>query len=93
MMNLSTEQLDELRNLAERLIPPDIIASYLGVPDVVFREELRNPESAIRTVYFEGFVQSKVALHESIIKSAKNGSNPSQVEMKRLIEQSEAYLE
>lgn len=92
MMNLTKEQLDQVRDMAERLISPELIAKALHIDVDVFRALCNDEEEPLHHAYYEGFIQSKIRLNEAIIKSAFNGSNPSQLEMKKLITESENFL-
>lgn len=91
-MNLTAEQLDQVREMAARLIHPELIARAIGIEPYLFRVLCEDSNEDLHKSYYEGFIQAKIELHESIIKSAKNGSNPSQIEMKKLITESEQYL-
>lgn len=91
MMNLSKEQLNQLTELGRRMVPLYLIAKALKVPEFELKEELRG-DGEVSDAYYEGFTQTKIELNESIIKSAKNGSNPAQMELKKLIKQSEDYI-
>lgn len=91
-MNLTKEQLDQVRDMAERLINPELIAKAINIDAFVFKVLCEEPDEPLHQAYYEGFIQAKIDLHEAIIKSAKNGSNPSQLELKKLITESEDYL-
>lgn len=78
--------------MAERLIHPELIAKAIGIDAVAFKVLCEKPDEPLHHAYYEGFIQAKIELHEAIIKSAKNGSNPSQLEMKKLITESENFL-
>lgn len=54
--------------------------------------ELKDRSSELHEVYYEHFIQAKINLNSSVIKSANNGSNPSQEAVKKLIQESEDYI-
>lgn len=89
---MNQDTLDEIKELAQRCIHPRLIAIAVGMDETLFRIELEDPHSEIHKYYYDGFLQAKIQLHESIIKSAGNGSNPAQQELKKYIEQSENFL-
>lgn len=93
MRNFTTEQLEQVRNLAQRLVHPALIATAIGLDELEFKVLIKDPESELHSAYYDGFIQSKVELNEAVIKSAKNGSNPAQMEMKKLIIESENYFD
>ena len=84
-MNLSKEQLKNIKEMASRLIKPSLIAISLGVDEIDFLVDVRDSSTPVHKAYYEGFIQAKIYLNESIIKSAKNGSNPAQSEMLKLV--------
>lgn len=91
-MNLTAEQLDTVQQMAERLMHPSLIATAIGMDETDFILTLKEPKSLLHERYYNGFIQAKMQLHESIIKSALNGSNPSQAEMKKLVTEAEIYI-
>lgn len=91
-MHLTKEQLDTVGQMASNLIHPKLIAIYLKMDEAVLRMELKDENSELHEVYYEHFIQAKINLHSSIIKSANNGSNPSQEAVKKLIQESEDYI-
>lgn len=92
MKNLTTAQLEQVHELALRLVHPRLIAQAVGLTELEFRILVEDKDTELHERYYEGHIQAKLELHEAIIKSAKNGSNPSQVEMKKLITESENFL-
>ncbi len=92
MKNLSEAQLDDIQQMAGRLIHPRLIAIAVDMDELEFTLEVNNPSSEIHRRYYAGFIQAKVDLHEKIIQSAMNGSSPSQADVKKFIKEAEDYL-
>lgn len=92
-MNLTTEQRDEIENMAYRLIPPGLIAINIGADETDFLAELRTPGTEIRAAFYKGHLRQLVELRESLIKSAINGSNPAQQELVKFIKSQQQHLE
>lgn len=89
-MNLTTEQLSELENLAYKLIEIPLMAVILEVDELTLRDALRVPESSEYKAYYKGYGKQLLELRESIIRSAKNGSNPAQEQLMRIMQRFEA---
>ena len=81
-MNLTTEQLDKLKEMAAALLPPDEIAILLEIrPDqhASFCEIIKNHQSSpIYLAYHSGRLQTKFELRKMVIKLAKAGSPAAQ---------------
>lgn len=92
MKSLTKEQLDTVREMAARLMHPSLIAIAVDMPEVTFTLSLKDPSTELYKAYYEGFIQSKMNLQEAIIKSALNGSTPSQTEMKKYIKEAEDFI-
>lgn len=86
-MNLTKEQLSTIKDMASRLIKPSLIAISIGVDEIDFLMDVRDRDTPVHKAYYEGFIQAKIELNEAIIKSARNGSNPAQTEMKKMIDE------
>lgn len=84
-MSLSKEQLEELENLAYKLVPIQIMAVILEVDELSFREELALKGSDAYNAYFRGYGKLLVEQRESIIRAAKNGSTPAQEMVAKMI--------
>lgn len=84
-MNLNTEQLKAIEELAYRLIAPSLIAINLEVDEFDFLSELRTPATKVREAFYKGYMRQMVETRESLIKTAHNGSNPAQMELIRFI--------
>lgn len=81
-MNLTTEQLDKLKEMAAALLPPDEIAILLELPPDQhdsFCEIVKNHQaSPIYLAYHSGRLQTKFELRKMVIKLAKAGSPAAQ---------------
>ena len=89
-MSLSTEQLKELENLAYNLIEVPIMAVILECDELTLTDDLRNPCTEEYKAYYRGYGRQLLELRESIIRSAKNGSNPAQEQLMRIMQRFEA---
>ena len=92
-MNLKKEQLDEVTDMAYRLITPGLIAINLGVDEDEFLQAVRTQGSDIRNAFYRGYLRQEIELRDSIIKSAKNGSNPAQMELIKYIKQMQQHVD
>jgi hypothetical protein len=63
--------------MAYRLISPELIAINLELEESDFTEELRNPKSEVRKAFYKGYILQLIETRDALIKSARNGSNPS----------------
>ena len=91
-MNLSTEQLKAIEDLAYRLISPEMVAISLELDELDFIHAIRTPGSSARNAYYKGYLQQTVEVREGIIKTAKNGSNPAQVELLKFLKDINQHL-
>lgn len=80
-MNLTEAQLEQVKNLAYRTIPPRLIANAIEVDEVEFIDEICIPDTPARRSFMAGMLQQMVETREAVIKSAHNGSNPAQSEL------------
>lgn len=92
-MNLNTEQLKSVEKLAYRLFTPSMIALSIEVDELDFVREVRTPGTAARTAFFKGYLQQQLETREALIKSARNGSNPAQVELLKLFNKMNRAIE
>lgn len=91
-MHLTTEQIETITDMAYRLIEPSLIAINIGVDEFEFRQEIKLDGSLVRNAFYKGYTRQLIETREAIIKSARNGSNPSIAMMIRLINQTNNYL-
>jgi hypothetical protein len=73
-MNLSNQQLEEIRELAALLLEPDEIAALTGIDFQLFLREIGSKTGTVYQAYFAGKTETKKAIHENVIKMAKRGS-------------------
>ncbi len=84
-MNLNTEQLKAIEDLAYRLVAPSLIAINIEVDEFDFLYDLRTPCTKARQAFYRGYMRQLVETREALIKTAHNGSNPAQMELIRFI--------
>jgi hypothetical protein len=84
-MNLTTEQLKSIEDLAYRLIVPELVAINIGVDEIDFLHEVRTPGTDARNAYYKGYLKQMIETREAIIKTAQNGSNPAQSELLKFL--------
>lgn len=77
-MNLTTEQLDEVQEMAGLFFSPEDIADNLEVDADDFREEIESKTGKIYHAWRRGWLTAEVALRKSILQASNNGSNPAQ---------------
>lgn len=73
-MNLSTEQLKSIEELAYRLVSPGLIAVNIGADETDLSQEIRTPGTQARNAFYRGFLQQTIETREAIIKMARNRS-------------------
>lgn len=83
-MNLTQEQLNIVKEMAYRLISPELIAINLEIDVYDFKMALET-DGPIRTAFFSGYLQQLIETRDALIKSAHNGSNPAQLELLKFI--------
>lgn len=83
-MNLTQEQLNIVKEMAYRLISPELIAINLEVDVYDFKMALE-ADGPIRNAFFSGYLQQLIETRDALIKSAHNGSNPAQLELLKFI--------
>ena len=83
-MNLTQEQLKIVKEMAYRLISPELIAINLEVDVYDFKMTLE-ADGPIRNAFFSGYLQQLIETRDALIKSAHNGSNPAQLELLKFI--------
>lgn len=75
-MHLEAEQIKEIEEMAYHLIEPSLIAINIEVDEAEFENHLKLRGSPVRSAYYKGYLRQLLELRRSVIKSAKNGSNP-----------------
>ena len=91
-MKLTPEQLKAIEDLAYRLIAPDMVAINIGVDEIEFIHAIRTAGTEARNAYYKGYLQQSIEVREGIIKTAKNGSNPAQVELLKFLQEINQHL-
>lgn len=86
------EHLDMIEDMAYRLFPPHLIAINLEMDEQEFKTLIRTPNTAARNAFFRGYIRQQQELRESIIRSARNGSNPAQIELLKLMKEFNRHM-
>ena len=86
-MNLDEVQLETICKAGTLLIPPSLVAINLEVDELDFMNEIRNRQSPVHKAYYSGYLEQLSETRAAIIKSARNGSNPAQLEVLKFIEE------
>lgn len=86
-MNLTTEQLKAIEDMGDLLLPISLVAANVECSELELRLEFQDQESAAYRAYMKGVGQRQVKLHQAILRSADNGSNPAQVEALKFLAQ------
>ena len=86
-MNLTEEQLESVRQAGEWLIPPTLVAINLEVDEMDFLVDIRTPGTPIHRAYYAGYLNQLTETRVAIIKAARNGSNPAQMEVLKFIQE------
>lgn len=86
-MNLTEEQLESVRQSGELLIPPTLVAINLEVDEMDFLVDIRTPGTPIHRAYYKGYLNQLTETRAAIIKAARNGSNPAQMEVLKFIQE------
>lgn len=92
-MTFTPEQLAELEDLAECLMPKADIAKIMGIDPFTF-SQLLETNNEIKTAHLRGHLKAKAAIHKSVVNLAKAGSSPAQnlaVSFVREIEQNNTW--
>lgn len=84
-MNLTEDQLRQVKELAYRTIPPRMIAISAEVDELEFIESISTPGTPARRAFMAGMLQQMVETREAVIKAAHNGSNPAQSELLKFL--------
>lgn len=92
-MNLNEEQLKAVEDLAYRLITLSLIAINIDVDETDFIHEVRTPGTMAREAFYKGYLRQMIETRDALIKSAKNGSNPAQLELLHFIKDLNSSLQ
>lgn len=83
-MELSSEQLNEIEELASIFCSIDEIALLINVNDAELRREIRNKSSIAAIHYFRGKLTTQVKLRRQTKLFAEKGSPQAEQTMKQL---------
>lgn len=85
-MNLNEDQLKAIEDLAYRLITLSLIAVNIGVDEIDFIQAVRTPGTKAREAFYRGYLRQMIETRDALIRSARNGSNPAQIELLHFIQ-------
>lgn len=86
-MNLTTEQLKAIEDMGDLLLPISLVAANVECSELELRLEFQDRESEAYRAYMRGVGMRQMKLHQAILRSADNGSNPAQVEALKFLAQ------
>lgn len=86
-MNLTEEQLKEIESMGDLLLPIALVAANIECSELELRMEFQDSDSPAYKAYMRGVGLRQVKLHQSILRSADNGSNPAQIEALKFLAQ------
>jgi hypothetical protein len=84
-MCLTEEQCNAIEEFAYQLLPPGSIAIALECDPDDFLDEINRRGSDAHKAYWRGYLRQMGEIHADMIKAAKNGSNPAQMELVKYI--------
>lgn len=73
-MNFSKEQLEDIERWASIYLPISDMATLMGIPADMLRDEIRNKNTDISKAYYKGKAASRVKLHHQEMLLAQVGS-------------------
>jgi len=91
-MEIDQEQLEEITNMAQLFFPPEDIAINIGVDPEEFKTFLLAQSGPAYFAFKKGWLLGEIPLRKSIAQAAQNGSNPAQVKMLELKQDSEIKM-
>ncbi len=77
-LDLTTEELEQLTDLAGRLLPIHDIATILEMEEDYLAIQLSIKDSPIAQAYNRGYLQTKAQIRKSVVDLAIAGSSPAQ---------------
>ena len=86
-MNLTTEQLKAVKEMGNLYLPLNMVAANLEVSELELRVDMMDKDSDAYKAYMAGVGERTTALHDAILRSASNGSNPAQMEALKFLAQ------
>ena len=78
---MKPELLNSIEELAYLLFTPGEIAISLQLDKDEFLEKINQPTEDINQAFYKGYLRQLSELRIEIIKAARNGSNPAQLEL------------
>jgi len=84
--------LDEIRAMAELFYTPDEIAENLNMDPDEFRELIASRKGEVYRAFRTGWLTGDIKLRKGIALAAEHGSNPAQVMLKQIRDESEIKL-
>jgi len=91
-MHLTKQQIKDIEELAELFYSPADIAVNIGVDEDEFSILIKAKEGEGYIAYKKGWLTGDMKLRKSIVKSAENGSTPSQQMLREMQQKTEMYL-
>lgn len=88
-MNLNSDELAIITKMAGLFFTPREIAINLQVTEADLREHIAKHGSDIEKAYSAGIILGDIKLRTGIMQAAEHGSNPAQVLMLKIKEDSE----
>jgi len=73
-MNLTDQQLEEIKELASLLLEPEEIAVLINIDLSSFFDKIESKKGKVYEAYFRGKTETKKAILENVIKMARHGS-------------------
>jgi uncharacterized protein (DUF2235 family) len=89
-MKLTSQQLQQVEELASYFFSPEEVAIVLDVNSDELEIELFDQHSAVYKAYQRGKLKSKLELRKSILTLSKQGSGPAQTLAMRILDDLEA---
>ena len=91
-MELNSEDLEAIERIAACAYSPREVAFALGLKLSEFIEIVKDEGSNASIAYYKGFYSSELAIRESILLLARNGSSPAQTMANKLFDENRRNL-
>jgi len=91
-MYLTQEQLEQVEEMAYRCFAPFLIAINLELDELKFIENIFIEGTDIRKSYYKGLIRQQMEIRDALIKAAHNGSNPSQEQLMKIMENLKPFI-
>ncbi len=89
---MSEEQLEIIEQMAYLGFEPKLIAINIDISEMDMELALKESGNAIRKAYYKGLIRLQMELRTSLIRSAKNGSNPAIEQLTKILQQLQSCL-